>query len=69
MEEFMFYKGSKDDYRSIIVPDVVVAEINIEVKEDVGGYPYVPAIELYDYDNDKPLAKRGDKVKIIIIKQ
>ena len=39
-----------------------------EVKVDAGGYPYIDATELYDYDKDEPLAKAGDKVKVIIIK-
>lgn len=40
------------------------------VKIDAGGYPYVDStIELYDYDKDIPLAKRGDKVKVIVIKE
>ena len=39
-----------------------------EVKEDAGGYPYINEIELYDYDNDKPLAKKGDKVIVQIRK-
>ena len=39
------------------------------VKEDAGGYPYIDATELYDYTEDKPLAKKGDKVKIIIVKE
>lgn len=43
--------------------------IEREVKVDAGGYPYIDATELYDYDNDKPLAKAGDMVKVIIIKQ
>ena len=45
--------------------------IEIEVKEDAGGFPIVPldAIELYDYENDKPLAKAGDKVRVIVIKE
>ena len=34
-----------------------------------GGYPYVSEIELYDYDKDVPLAKEGDKVKVIVIKE
>lgn len=42
--------------------------IEREVKEDAGGYPYIDATELYDYDNDKPLAKAGDKVKVLIVK-
>ena len=41
--------------------------IEREVKEDAGGYPYIDATELYDYDNDKPLAKEGDKVNVIIM--
>ena len=43
--------------------------IEREVKIDSGGYPYIDATELYDYENDKPLAKEGDKIKIIIIKE
>ena len=39
-----------------------------EVKQDAGGYPYIDATELYDYDKDIPLAKAGDKVKVIILK-
>lgn len=38
------------------------------VKVDAGGYPYIDATELYDYDNDKPLAKAGDRVKVVFIK-
>ena len=41
----------------------------IEVKIDAGGYPYIPQIELYDYSKDIPLAKEGDKVKVIVIKE
>ena len=44
--------------------------IDATVCGDAGGYPYVNrTIELYDYDNDIPLAKVGDKVKLIIIKE
>lgn len=39
------------------------------VKVDAGGYPYIPQIELYDYNKDVPLAKDGDKYKIILIKE
>ena len=41
--------------------------IEREVKEDAGGYPYIDATELYDYENDKPLAKAGDRVKVVFI--
>ena len=44
--------------------------IDTIVKVDAGGYPYVDrTIELYDYDKDIPLAKKGDKVKIVVIKE
>ena len=44
--------------------------IDTVVKVDAGGYPYVDrTIELYDYDKDIPLAKKGDKVKIVVIKE
>lgn len=36
---------------------------------DAGGYPYIPQIELYDYDKDIPLAKEGDKYKVVLIKE
>lgn len=39
-----------------------------EVKVDVGGYPYIDFTELYDFDKDIPLAKKGDKVKLVIVK-
>ena len=42
---------------------------DVEVKVDAGGYPYIPQIELYDYDKDMPLAKKGDKYKVILIKE
>ena len=42
--------------------------IEREVKVDAGGYPYISCdIEFYDYDNDKPLAKKGDMVKLIVL--
>lgn len=42
--------------------------LDVEVKKDAGGYPYIPCIELYDYDKDEPLSKPGDKVIIQIRK-
>lgn len=60
-------KRVEADYKEKMMKDAV----KIEVKEDAGGFPIVPldAIELYDYENDKPLAKAGDKVKVIVIKE
>ena len=43
--------------------------VDVEVKVDAGGYPYIPQMELYDYDKDIPLAKEGDKYKVILIKE
>ncbi len=44
--------------------------IEREVQTDAGGYPYIDInVELYDYDNDVPLAKKGDKYKIVLIKE
>ena len=37
------------------------------VKVDSGGYPYIDATELYDYTEDRPLAKKGDKVFVVIL--
>ncbi len=44
--------------------------IEREVQTDAGGYPYIDInVELYDYDNDVPLAQKGDKYKIVLIKE
>ena len=43
--------------------------VDVEVKVDAGGYPYIPQMELYDYNKDVPLAKEGDKYKVILIKE
>ena len=43
--------------------------VDVTVHIDAGGYPYTPEIELYDYDNDIPLAKEGDKYKVVLIKE
>ena len=48
--------------------EMMNSAIKREVKEDAGGYPFIEATELYDYDNDKPLAKAGDKIKVVFIK-
>ena len=47
---------------------MVAEAIDVEVKVDAGGYPYIPQMELYDYDKDVPLAKKGDKYKVVLIK-
>ena len=48
--------------------DLMEKAIDVEVKVDAGGYPYIDkTIELYDYYKDVPLAKGGDNVKVIVI--
>ena len=42
---------------------------DVTVHIDAGNYPYIPQLELYDYDNDVPLAKEGDKYKVVLIKE
>ena len=49
--------------------EMMAKAIDVEMKIDAGGYPYIPQIELYDYDKDVPLAKEGDKYKVILIKE
>jgi len=41
----------------------------VTVHIDAGGYPYIPQVELYDYDKDIPLAKEGDKYKVVFIEE
>ena len=42
---------------------------DVTVHIDTGNYPYIPQLELYDYDNDVALAKEGDKYKVVLIKE
>ena len=49
---------------------LIANAVDAVVKVDAGGYPYIDrTIELYDYDKDIPLAKKGDKYKVILIKE
>jgi len=48
---------------------IMAKVIDVEVKVDAGGYPYIPTIELYDYDKDIPLANEGDKYNVVLIKE
>lgn len=43
--------------------------VNVTVHIDAGGYPYIPQMELYNHEKDIPLAKEGDKYKVILIKE
>lgn len=63
--EYGCHEGAKWQKQQLLAKAV-----DAVVKIDAGGYPYVDrTIELYDYDKDIPLAKRGDKVKILVIKE
>ena len=50
---------------------VPISVIERTVTIDAGGYPRIDisSIELYNYQEDKPLAKEGDKIKIILIRE
>lgn len=70
MDKFTLYPDGKyDNHATNELPLNKLAEFETEVKIDAGGYPYIPIIELYDYEKDVPLAKKGDKVKVIILKE
>jgi len=48
-----------------MIKDATKVTVHIEA----GNYPYIPQIELYDYDKDIPLAKEGDRYKVVLIKE
>lgn len=65
--------NAKDDgYRlglATMKQQIMKDATEVTVHVDAGGYPYIPQMELYDYDNDVPLAKEGDKYKVVLIKE
>lgn len=60
----MFISGAKWQREQMMMD-----AIDVTVHIDAGGYPYIPQMELYDYDKDVPLAKEGDKYKVVLIKE
>ncbi|UKK52118.1 hypothetical protein L6472_05940 [Prevotella sp. E13-17] len=60
----MFKAGAKWQKEQLMKD---ATEVTVHV--DAGNYPYIPQTELYDYDKDIPLAKEGDKYKVILIKE
>jgi len=79
---FANWQKKKDDYaieiahmageeegKNIMKQQMMANAVDAVVKVDAGGYPYIPQMELYDYDKDIPLAKEGDKYKVILIKE
>ena len=48
-----------------VMKDATEVTVHIEA----GNYPYIPQMELYDYDKDESLTKEGDRVKVVVIKE
>ena len=59
------FELGKDAMKQQMMAKAVDATVHI----DAGGYPYIPQMELYDYEKDIPFAKEGDKYKVILIKE
>lgn len=68
-QEYTCYEEAFEDGASWKKEQMMANAIETTVHIDAGGYPYIPQIELYDYDKDVPLAKEGDKYKVILIKE
>ena len=68
-KEYTCYEEAFEDGASWKKEEMMANAIETTVHIDAGGYPYIPQIELYDYDKDVPLAKEGDKYKVILIKE
>jgi hypothetical protein len=49
--------------------ELMAKAVEVTVHIEAGNYPYIPQMEFYDYDNDVPLAKEGDKYKVVLIKE
>ena len=63
VQESAFEKG-RDDMKKQMMADA----IERRVKVDAGGYPYIDCeIELYDYEKDVALAKKGDIAKVLVV--
>ena len=67
---------SQTDYKQGVIDgakwqkeQLVASGTDVTVHIEAGNYPYIPQIELYDYDKDVPLAKEGDKYNVILIKE
>lgn len=63
------YKVGINTGKELMKQQLMAKAVDAVVKVDAGGYPYIPQIELYDYDKDIPLAKECDKYKVILIKE
>ena len=58
------FKAGAQWQMSQMIKDATEVTVHIEA----GNYPYIPQLELYDYDKDVPLAKEGDKYTVVLIK-
>lgn len=63
------YKVGINTGKELMKQQLMTKAVDVTVHIDAGGYPYIPQMELYDYDKDIPLAKEGDKYKVILIKE
>ena len=75
-EKDYLYSMDRDDILAMVrhftnwqKEQMMAKAIDVEVRVDAGGYPYIPQMELYDYNNDIPLAKAEDRYKVILIKE
>ena len=68
-QEYTCYEEAFEDGAKWKYEQMVKDAHECEVKVDAGGYPYIAQIELYDYDKDEPLAKEGDKYKVILVEE
>lgn len=68
LQDHVAYKKGKEYGYNKCRREIMKLSVERTVKVDAGGYPFIEATELYDYDNDKPLAKAGDRVKVVFIK-
>ena len=59
------YEKGIEEGKQQMMKDATIVTVHI----DAGNYPYIPQLELYDYDNDIALAKEGDKYKVVLIKE
>lgn len=63
------YKVGINTGKELMKQQLMAKAVDGFVKVDAGGYPYIPQMELYDYKKGIPLAKEGDKYKVILIKE
>ena len=63
------YKVGINTGKELMKQQLMAKAVDAVVKVEAGNYPYIPQMELYDYDKDIPLAKEGDRYKVVLIKE